>query len=410
LESINFVQSMFQNYYVNGLSLLENVTLIEKREFGFASFDGFMLRHKSFGNLEELMSFLRNFAPKDAYFSCAFYEHPEAEMDKKGWLGADLIFDIDADHIPTSCSKIHDQWVCGNCGFTGKGIVPDKCPVCRSEKFETSTWPCEICLESAKEETIKLVDMLLQDFGFSEEEIRIFFSGHRGYHIHIEDDSIKKLDAVARKEIVDYVLGLNIHILQSNKESKKIEGSPMNSLLGLQDIGWAGRIAKSVYDFILEAEKEKLVNIGVRKDIAEAILKNRNVILNSFKESKTFGSIKGLGPETWRKIIAHCVEKQTAKIDTVVTMDVHRLIRIPETLHGKTGFKKVEFSISDIESFDPFKNAIAFKRGEITVLVSDAPKFRIGEDVYGPYKNCKVELPTAAALLLVCKGKAEVVN
>jgi len=78
--------------------------------------------------------------------------------------------------------------------------------------------------------------------------------------------------------------------------------------------------------------------------------------------------------------------------------------------HGKTGFKKVEFSISDIESFDPFKNAIAFKRGEITVLVSDAPKFRIGEDVYGPYKNCKVELPTAAALLLICKGKAEVVN
>ncbi|RLI40429.1 hypothetical protein DRO69_12880, partial [Candidatus Bathyarchaeota archaeon] len=123
MKPADFIRSMFHDYYINNFSLTKNISSIGKREFGFASFDGFMLRHKSFRNIEELTSFLQNFTPKDAYFSCAFYENPEAEMEKKGWLGADLVFDIDADHIPTTCSKIHDQWICGSCGFTGKGIL-----------------------------------------------------------------------------------------------------------------------------------------------------------------------------------------------------------------------------------------------------------------------------------------------
>jgi len=101
---------------------------------------------------------------------------------------------------------------------------------------------------------------------------------------------------------------------------------------------------------------------------------------------------------------------QSAKIDTVVTTDIHRLIRLTGTLHGKTGFKKVEFSVSDLDDFDPFKSAIAFKGSAVTVFVSDAPEFRIGDEIFGPYKIQKVELPTAAALLLVCKSRAEVLE
>jgi len=29
-------------------------------------------------------------------------------MENKGWIGADLIFDIDADHIETRCKTEHD--------------------------------------------------------------------------------------------------------------------------------------------------------------------------------------------------------------------------------------------------------------------------------------------------------------
>ncbi len=400
---------MFRYYYTNSCSLNDSVSMIDKREFGFALFEGWMLRHKQFANQEELTSFLQNSTPKDAYFSCAYYENPEAEMDKKNWLGADLIFDIDADHIPTTCLKFHDQWICSNCGFEGKGIPLDKCPICGSEKFETHTWPCEICLLSAKEETIKLLDMLLQDFGFSEKEIRIYFSGHRGYHVHVENEAVKTLGAVARKEIVDYVLGLGIDTFLYGRKAKD-QKSVMNHLLDLTNFGWMGRIAQSVCDFIFRATKEELIAIGIRRDIAESIYENKDVITKYHVKSKRLKVIKGLGPRTWRKIIKHCIEKRGVKIDTVVTTDTHRLIRMPETLHGKTGLRKVELSFSNINIFDPFKDAVAFKKGEITVLVSDAPEFRIGDETFGPYKNCKVELPTAAALLLICKGKAEVTN
>ncbi len=98
------------------------------------------------------------------------------------------------------------------------------------------------------------------------------------------------------------------------------------------------------------------------------------------------------------------------KIDTVVTPDINRLIRFPNSLHGKTGLKKVEFPIAQIEDFDPLKSAVAFKTGEVTVHVSDAPQFRVEDEIYGPFERQKVELPTAAALMLLCKGMAEVVK
>ena len=47
------------------------------------------------------------------------------------------------------------------------------------------------------------------------------------------------------------------------------------------------------------------------------------------------------------------------------------------TLHGKTGLKKVEFPAKNLQDFDPFTGAVAFKKGKAKVLVSDAPEFRI---------------------------------
>ena len=95
-------------------------------------------------------------------------------------------------------------------------------------------------------------------------------------------------------------------------------------------------------------------------------------------------------------------------VDTVVTTDVHRLIRLTNTLHGKSGLMKVAFPTSEMEEFDPFKEAIAFKEGEATIVVEEAPQFRLGEEAFGPFKNRRVELPMAAAMLLLCKGLAEV--
>ena len=365
-----------------------------------------MVRHRSVASMKEFKSILEEAIPSDVYHSCAYYEYPEADMDKKGWLGADLVFDIDADHIPTPCNKIHDEWACNKCGFSGKGITPETCPVCNGPKFETKTWPCEVCLNTTKEETAKLIDMLTRDFGFSEKEIHVFFSGHRGYHVHVESEAVKTLDAMARREIVDYVYGLGMALLGGETRAKPPKESGKEVFV-LHDFGWNKRLKQGIQNFILKATGDDLTNIGINKRSQAAILNNKEEISkHCLKEWRW--NVKGVSAETWRKIANHVRDLESAKIDTVVTTDIHRLIRMNGTLHGKTGLKKIEFPIAKLDNFDPFTEAVAFKEGTAKVFVSSAPEFRLGGKAFGPYKNDTVELPTAAAVLLVCKGRAEV--
>ncbi|MEM1588828.1 MAG: DNA primase small subunit PriS [Candidatus Bathyarchaeia archaeon] len=405
MTSLTFVQEIFRKYYVEQFPSTISIPLIEKREFGFLFFENQMVRHRSFPNVEELRIFMQNFVPSDVYYSCAYYENPTLEMDRKNWLGADLIFDIDADHILTQCERVHDMWVCCSCGFSGKGITPEKCPLCGGEKFDVETWPCEVCLDSAKLEALKLLDILQADFGLSKGDMRVFFSGHRGYHVHVECEDVKLLDSIARKEIVDYVCGvgmdLSFHLTFDERSLKK--------KVSLFDHGLSKRLIDGFQAFLMDAREDDLKKLNFRKNVINAILQNKNVLLKNLLSGMR-RPVKGVGSKTIMKLMGHVLTMRSAKIDTVVTTDVHRLIRMPETLNSKTGFKKAEVPISKIDTFDPFKDAVAFKEGEVKVNVMEAPRFRIGDEIFGPYRDKKVELPLAAALLLICRGRAEVLN
>jgi DNA primase small subunit len=406
-----FVSRTFSEYYASHAADLPPPEALSQRELAFLLFrEHMMVRHRSTVNLNGLRRLIGDLQPSDVYYSCAYYENPEADMDKKGWLGADMVFDIDADHIPTSCDKIHDEWTCGKCAFKGKGPTPDNCPQCGAEKFDTKSWPCERCINSARDETAKLIDMLEKDFGMPKSDIRVFFSGHRGYHVHVENETVRSLDAMARKEIVDYVYGIGLAGFdERNNERGKKKGT--EKVFSLHDFGWNKRIKQGMQRFILNATKEELNAIGIRTNV-EGILRDREAIATKYIEDGRWTGIKGLkiGPETWMKIARHVKDVESAKIDTVVTTDIHRLIRMNGTLHGKSGLLKVEFPVKHLADFDPFTEAVAFKEGTAKVSVSNAPQFRLGEAMFGPYTEEEVELPTAAAILLICKGRAEAVK
>jgi len=402
--SSGFVRHEFAEYYQSNASVIQPPASMESREFGFLLLkERMMIRHKGFRNVDGLRSFLKTTVPSHVYYSSAYYEEPEKEMGEKGWLGADLIFDIDADHIPTPCAKVHDRWICSNCGDAGKGEAPGKCPSCKQQKFDEKAWPCEVCLESAKTEAMKLLDVLTKDFGFSSRELRVSFSGHRGYHVNVESGEIRTLDSMARKEIVDYLLGIGLETRFHGLEERRVLGGP-----DLHDSGWRGRIAKGTYELLVDASPAQLGKIGLGKKDIETIMQYKETLLESWKAEGPWGTIKGVGLKGWKKIAQYGAEKQSVNIDTVVTTDIHRLIRLSNTLHGKTGLKKVD--VTSIEDFDPFKEAVAFKEGTVTLLVSDAPQFRLGDEIYGPYQEQRVELPTAAALFLLCKEAAQVVS
>jgi hypothetical protein len=43
----------------------------------------------------------------------------------------------------------------------------------------------------------------------------------------------------------------------------------------------------------------------------------------------------------------------------------------------------------------------------VEVFVHESPEFRVGDSRFEAFRERKVELPTAAALFLLCKGVAE---
>jgi DNA primase small subunit len=417
VSSRDWVYEQFSAFYKDADYKFPPPASFSQREYAFLLFkERAMVRHKGFASPTALRSTLRERIPSDVYHSCAYYENPEAEMDKKGWQGADLVFDIDADHIPTSCGKIHDEWKCANpqClfgGFSGRGVTPEVCPACGGVKFEVKTWACEQCIDTTRVETRKLLDMLTNDFGFSEHEIHTYFSGHRGYHIHVENEAVRSLDTMARKEIVDYVCGIGLDLFDKKRKektkSKKGKGKTSSKTFSLGDYGWKRRLKVGMRKYLTQASKEDLREIGVGKRGVDVIFKNKDALLQRCIEEERWDILKGVGYETWMRIAEHVKDREIAQIDTVVTSDVHRLIRANGTLHGKTGLLKVEFPVAELDSFDPFVGAVAFKKGTATVVVSDAPQFTLSGQTFGPWKNQTVTVSTAAAVLLILKGRAK---
>ncbi|MCW4020727.1 MAG: DNA primase small subunit PriS [Candidatus Bathyarchaeota archaeon] len=411
METQSFIYQRFAEFYEEKAADIQAPPSIEQREFGFLIFKGnIMIRHRGFATEEALRSGIRQIVPSHAYYSTAYYEQPEEKMESKGWLGADLYFDIDADHIPAECGRVHDTWTCKDCGFAGKGVAPEKCPMCGKKRYVARTWPCEVCLESTKTEMMKLVDMLTQDFGFSSGEVEVSFSGHRGYHVHVEDEVIRELDSVARKEVVDYITGVGLDATFHGLETRASSRSTPLSGSAMKDVGWRDRIAKGAREFLLNATEDDLKSIGLREKTIGEIASKKDAILESWERVGPWRPIKGVAKEELKKIISRVVENQSSRIDTVVTTDIHRLIRLPNSLHGKTGLLKIVFPVSEIEGFDPLKRAVAFKKGEATIYVEEAPELRLGEERFGPFKGQKVELPMAAALFLLCKGAAKMVD
>lgn len=374
-----------------------------------------MVRHKAFHDFKTFSDSLLSLIPSDVYYSTAYYKQPDREMDQKGWLGSDVVFDVDADHIDTPCKDSHDMWICPKCKETRRGKKPIQCPKCSSEKIEEKAWLCDRCLIAAKEEVLKLIELLAEDFGIKSEDMHLFFSGHRGYHLHLVAEKLKKLDDIQRKEIVDYVIGLGLDpaeqglyqgpqdIFLENRHSVVI--GPQ-----LTDPGWRGRLAKGVYRIITELDQKQLIDLGFSKGASRHIIAQREQIERDWSREILWSYFQdkwGVTDQVWRNVIEKALTMMAlpAKIDTVVTTDIHRLIRMPETLNGKTGLRAAMVKLSRLEDFDPFSEPVAFQ-GMQTVQVMEAPQVRIRDQTFGPFSDEKVELPLSVALLLVAKGVA----
>lgn len=403
LNEAEFLKSLFRGYYSkNPVSLPKEP---ERREFGIGEFGKKIVkRHMHFPSLNAFNSFLSSEAP--LYVSCsnAYYTYPDRRpMEAKEFTGSDLIYEFDADDIPTDCKKKHDLWKCKSCGAGGKGAL-ELCPKCGSASIDVDQWFCDECIGETMKQTSNLVEILSGELGFT--GLLVNFSGNAGYHVHVSGESIRQLPQKGRMEILDY-LTLNdsdmaMHGFFSDEKMMRCP-SPLLSH------GLRKRLVLGLRELVENASLEELaVPSGTRvKTIEKAFLDRKNVLEKMDSSILMPVSVDLKINETfWFSLIGSVAETLSLRLDRQTSIDLRKIVRVPDTLHGSTGLLAKTFSAEDLGSFKPFSDSVVLGSDPVKVLVKNVPAFNLNGERFGPFSGGETELPEFAAAFLVGKGKA----
>jgi DNA primase small subunit len=376
-KNIVLLRSAFREYYFKHSKIIEIPERIEEHEFGFMLFGAGMIRHLAFRNIGELLATLIKEVPSDVYCSNAYYRFPTYDMHEKHWMGADLIFDIDAKDLHLPCELMHSYIICANCGEPQE-IETDVCIYCKTGKLNHVSIPCSKCNYGLKKEVKHLVDLLISDLGIKEKTIRIYFSGNNGYHIHISDKEFYRLDSQARSDIMSYLIGNDI--MTESIGIRKAEASSDGFLVKFPKsgimYGWRRRIAQKLG--IDQASTTKLRNIVQQKG----------------------------GYSRFKTELLKMAKDMGVRIDPQVTMDVHRVFRMAGTINSKSGLTKIRCN-NEIESFDPLNDACLLSDKEVNVEMKIPIKLKLRGQSFKIRKET-TKIPVYAAVYLICKGLARV--
>jgi len=362
--TLEFLKQRFTEYYRK--QKLPAPSSLEQREWGFIFLDASdevrMRRHMAFADREELAAYVRNMVPAHVYYSTAYYQTPSAPtMNEKHWAGADLIFDLDADQIVRG--------------------------------------PYATMLVRVREETEKLVGMLIDELGFSRNHIRIAFSGGRGYHIHITDIAVRGWGSPERREVVDYVCGIGL--------------DPAVMLAPGPRAGWRRRYAETLRAHLMRLKalppteaKSYLAGVpGVSKSAASEFLAGLGALLEKdpqdLFENRVVRAIAA-APDFEERL-----RDAGARADEPVTTDIKRLIRAPGSLHGGSGMRVVPLEIRDLADFDPLVDAVVFGDRDVRVEMKANFTTSLLGNTY-TLKAGTATVPEALAVFLCCRNMAEI--
>ncbi len=343
-ESERRARDYFRDYYSSWKP--QAPERLQAREIGFIPFFGTMSRHRKVSSLKEMDSFVKSSVPRHLYYSAAYYRKPdEKRMQDKEWMGAELIFDLDGDHVST-----------------GKRMG------------------YEDMLTMIRGHTVRLIDkFLIKELGFNESDIRIFFSGGRGYHVHVLSDRVYSMTSDSRREIATFIKG---------------DGIVLDDLLRIYRItpfahgGWIRDMSRG----ILRAMAERSARTAAHQQME-------------------ISEIRGAGVNT-QKAASRAMEEvraqEMSEIDDPVTTDVHRLIRYPGSLHGKTGFEVKEIPHDSLADFDPLSSCIPdiFSDGTERIRAGAQFSIRLHGNRY-ELKKGENSVPLSVALYGVLSGQAQ---
>ena len=379
-RSIAYLRKLYRSYYERHASRLELPRDYPAREFAAQLWGakGYV-RHIAFQSRDRFEAWVVEKAPRHLYYSSAVYRYPAAQdMDEKGWIGADLIFDIDADHLPRCEGKIVE--------------IEDK-----ELGVKASFAPSE-CISSAAWEAEKLIDVLVYELGFERNRIRLEFSGHRGFHVTVECrglDECFESGSEVRRELLNYIraealdetIMVNPPVDQLQKGRRRIKLFPVPPRVS--DPGVRGRVARIAYKLAQKKGLEKAVRVFKAEPIEAARLYKR------FKEEVD-------------AVISEAIEESRIEVDPQVTLDVKRLVRIPYSLHGKTGLPVIPLTPEKLHDFRVTADLSPFAKLDyirVRALV-ETPRIEILGDIVKLKPGEVYRLPAPIAIYLMAKEVA----
>lgn len=389
-RTFSFLDQAYGGYYK--ANRLPPPPGFQQREFGFL-FHGktFFRRHQGFASPKSLWREMEQRPPAHVYHSSAYYERPGAPtMVEKLWQGADLVFDLDADHLEGADKMSYAEM-----------------------------------LEAVKHKFLLLVDdFLFGEFGFAERDVQLVFSGSRGYHAHVRDPSVHELGSPSRREIVDYVTGkVDSDSFVSDTTVAVTTGRAMKSpsIPSVKAGGWKGRLARATVEQLraladdpAEPEekakafsKETGVALREAKVFVEALSgapESTKKRLAALSEGNA-GFYQGIGPGSYRKLFAYHLERLRGWCDEPVSSDVKRLIRAPGSLHGKTGLRAIPMTRDQVDDFDPLVDGVALGDEPVKINVSRPIKVELKGETFD-LKPGVQKLPEYAAVFTILRRHA----
>jgi DNA primase small subunit len=136
------------------------------------------------------------------------------------------------------------------------------------------------------------------------------------------------------------------------------------------------------------------------------IIKNMNLF--NINNDTMHKYVKKLGGYSeFKKEIENIVEGMGVKIDPYVTMDIHRVFRMPGSINSKSGLSKIR--CDDLDTFDPLSDACLFDDDKnVNLNVKTKLDFRFKRKKYNLDKY-STTVPFSVGVYLVLKHLADLI-
>ncbi|XP_060109427.1 DNA primase small subunit [Heteronotia binoei] len=295
----------------------------QRREFSFTLHDDIYVRYQSFNSPQELEKEIQKICPYKidigAVYSHRPIQHNTVHMGAFQAQEKELVFDIDM-------TDYDDVRQC-----------------CRSAEICSKCWTLMTL-------AIRIIDRaLVEDFGIKH---RLWvYSGRRGVHCWVCDESVRKWSTTLRSAAVEY-----LSLVKGGEETikKVILSDPIHPFIReslnvvkeyFEEYALVGQDIlgnKESYDKVLA-----LVPEPVRETLQKEFCKKRSSVQRwELLKNKTekFNVSNGV------IMLQYCFPR----LDINVSKGINHLLKSPFSVHPKTGRISVPIDLQKLDSFDPF--------------------------------------------------------